>query len=313
MASWTDRVPGWLRKALRPAYPFYRAAQLWTDANGMSMSASTSFYGILSLAPLLILLVGVLGWWMDRSVLEQELVAQISTIVGQRGGALISQALDSARKPAEGVVASVVGFAVLLSGATGVFGELQAGFQRIWVNGSETPPKQNWWHGASIRLRGVAYVLAFGFLLLVSLVISTALNLLTGWAGSGLAFEQLVRVLSELAAFLVCAALFFSLMRMSSGPKPHWRGLAFGAAVGATLFTAGRQVLAAYLSSAGVVSAYGAAGSVVVLLMWIFFSSAILLYSAGCAKAVEELRREHNAPLQAPGKGRRPRSGLQVR
>ncbi len=145
----------------------------------------------------------------------------------------------------------------------------------------------------SLRLRGVGYVLAFGFLLLVSLLISTFLNIASGWAGRWFAVAQAVRVLSELLAFGICAALFYGFMRLSTGPKPRSRSLWFGAFVGATLFTAGRQVLAAYLSSAAVVSAYGAAGSLVVLLMWIYFSAAVLLFGAGCAKAVEEERVRH--------------------
>ena len=291
----------------RPAAPFVRAAQLWTEANGGRMSAAMSFYGILSLAPLLLLLVAVLGWWIDRQLLEKGLTSQIGTIVGEQGSALIQHALASAKEPRQGLIASVIGFAVLVSGATGVFSELQAAFERIWVSGSGTVAQQKWWYSASLRLRGVGYVLAFGFLLLVSLAISTLLNLASGWAGSQLALEQAVRVLSEVIAFGICAALFFGLMRMSAGPKPRSRSLAFGAVVGATLFTAGRQLLAVYLSSAAVVSAYGAAGSLVVLLMWIYFSSAVLLFGAGCAKAVDEARlvqqeRLKQHPGVAPGR-----------
>jgi membrane protein len=317
MASLVDHVPEWLRRALRPARPFWRAAVLWNGANGTRMSAAISYYGVLSLAPLLILLVGLLGWWVDREVLTSGLVSQVSVIVGERGATLIAQALASAKAPGEGIAASLVGFVVLLMGATGVFGELQAAFERMWTGEDKPADPPNWWrHAASLRLRGIGYVLAFGFLLLVSLVISTFLNLAAGWAGSRLALEHMVRILSEVAAFAVCAALFFGLMRMSSGRKPRWRSLAFGAVIGATLFTGGRQLLALYLSSAAVVSAYGAAGSLIVLLMWIFFSSAILLYAAGCAKAVEEIRVEHEkARAGASGRTRhhrrRMRHGLQ--
>ena len=288
--TWAEHLPDGLRKALRPAAPFVRAAQLWSDAHGGRMSAAMSFYGILSLAPLLLLLVAILGWWLDRQLLEKGLITQIGTIVGEQGSALIQHALASAKEPAEGLLASALGFLVLLSGATGVFSELQDAFERIWAVGSQTPARQNWWHGATLRLRGIGYILAFGFLLLVSLAISTLLNLASGWAGSRFALEQAVRVLSEVAAFAICAALFFGLMRMSKGRKPGSRSLVFGAVVGAILFTGGRQLLALYLSSAAVVSAYGAAGSLVVLLMWIYFSSAVLLFGAGCAKAVEEQR-----------------------
>ncbi|HSV46933.1 MAG TPA: YihY/virulence factor BrkB family protein [Ramlibacter sp.] len=305
MSSWTDRLPRWLANAARPAQPLLRAVRLWNDADGMRMSAAMSFYGILSLAPLLILMVAVLGWWMDREALEQGLIAQVATIVGEQGGALIKQALASAKEPADGIVASVIGFLVLIFGATGVFGELQEAFERLWVHGSDTPARQNWWHSASLRLRGIAYVLAFGFLLLVSLAFSTLLNIFSGWAGTWFAFEPILRVLNEVVAFVICAALFVALMRMSTGPKPRLRDLALGGFVGAILFTIGRQLLSIYLSTAAVISAYGAAGSLIVLLMWIYFSSAVLLFGASCAKAVAEARKARAAGETQAGSSER--------
>jgi membrane protein len=296
MPTWTDRLPRWLVNAARPAMPLYRAVQLWSDADGMRMSAAMSFYGIVSLAPLLVLLVALLGWWVDREALELGLIAQIGTIVGEQGSAVVREALASAKKPSEGIAASLIGFLVLLFGATGVFGELQEAFERVWVHGSDTKARQKWWYTASLRLRGVAYVLAFGFLLLISLAISTLLNLFTGWAGTGFAFEAVLRIVNEVAAFAICAALFVALMRMSAGPKPPLRYLVLGGFVGAILFTIGRQLLTLYLSTAAVVSAYGAAGSLMVLLMWIYFSSAVLLFAAGCAKAVDDERRKRDAP-----------------
>jgi len=302
MAAWTDRIPAWLCRAVKPAAPIYRAAQLWSNAGGLQMSAAMSFYGILSLAPLLILVVALLGWWMDRDVLERGLISQIGAIVGEQGGAIIKQALASAKEPAEGILATVVGFLVLLFGATGVFGELQEAFERLWAHGGDTPPKQKWWHTASLRLRGIGYVLAFGFMLLVSLLISTLLTLFSGWLGETFALETMLRVINEAAAFVICAALFVALMRISSGPKPQMRYLVVGAVIGASLFTLGRQLLAAYLSTAAVVSAYGAAGSLIVLLMWIYFSSAVLLFAAGCARSVQEehARRDPARAAQEP-------------
>jgi membrane protein len=290
MPSLGRRAGHWLRRVTEPTRPLVRAARLWSDADGERMSAAMSFYGVLSLAPLLLLLVGVLAWWVDRAMLENGLAGEMATVVGPQGRSLIEHALASAKHPGQGLFASAAGLIVLLFGATGVFGELQAAFQRVWASGGATPSPQPWWHGSSLRLRGVGYVLAFGFLLLVSLVISTLLNLASTWAGARFALAQGVRVLSELLAFMICAALFFGLMRMTGGAKPRTSSLALGALVGATLFTAGRQVLALYLSSAAVVSAYGAAGSLVVLLVWIYFSSAVLLFGAATAKAVEEQR-----------------------
>lgn len=294
-AKTVDRVVRASNDTTKPWHPFVRAVELWTDAEGARMAAAMSFYGILSLAPLLILIVALLGWWIDRATLEQGLVAQIGTVVGQDGAAVLRDALSSAQEPTQGVVASVLGFGILLFGATGVFGELQAAMERLWWHGRGKPSARKWWYGASLRLRGVAYILAFGFLLLVSLTISTLLNLFAGWADNLLALEQALMLLNEVLAYAICAGLFVGLMRLSAGPKPPLRDLVFGACVGATLFTVGRHLLAAYLSSAAVVSAYGAAGSLVVLLMWVFFASAILLFSAGCARALEESRRDAHA------------------
>jgi membrane protein len=286
----------------RPFQPLVRAANLWSGAGGMRMAAAMSFYGVLSLAPLLLVMVAMLGWWMDRQMLQQTLVDQVGGLVGAQGAAVVQQALSSARAPAEGLLATVIGFGVLVFGATGVFGELQESFARVWSDGGP-PPKPSWWHSASLRLRGVAYILVFGFLLLVSLVVSAVLSVASGWAGDYVALEALLRVFNELASFGLCAGLFVALMRLSGGRKPGTRFLVLGGLVGAILFTVGRQLLTFYLSTAAVVSAYGAAGSLVVLLMWIYFSGAVLLFSASCAKAAEEARAEHAAPRTAARPG----------
>ena len=277
--------------------PFWRATTLWLEADGLRMSAAMSFYGMLSLAPLLLLLVGVMGWWMDRSYLESNLIAHVQAVMGQQVADVVRQAMASAQAPAEGRLASVVGFVVLVSGATGVFVELQSALAQLW-RGDEPPPQRAaWWRMASLRLRGLGYVLALGFLLLVSLALSTLIHLLAGWAGQHLAaghlpvlapLAPLLQLVNEAIAFGLAVALFVGLMRIGVGPKPSLRYLVMGAVVGATLFTVGKQLLAWYLSTAAVVSAYGAAGSLVVLLMWIYFSSAILLFSASCAQALED-------------------------
>ena len=265
--------------------PLWRAVLRWLDADGLRMSAAMSFYGILSLAPLLVLLVAVMGWWLDRNYIETSLVEQIRGVIGAQGAEVVKQALTSAQKPSEGITASLLAFGLLLSGATGVFVELQDAFERLWRQGSGELAQQKWWHSATLRLRGIAYILALGFLLLVSLVISTFFNLLSGWAGNYLPLEKVAWVINEVVSFAFCVALFLALMKMSKGPKPGLRYLVMGSAAGAILFQAGKYLMAIYLSTAAVVSAYGAAGSLVVILMWIYFSSAVLLLSASVARA----------------------------
>lgn len=288
--------------------PLWRAVQQWIDADGLRMSAAMSFYGILSLAPLLVLLVAVLGWWLDRSYIQSSLVDQIRNVVGAQGAQVVQQALSSAQEPSQGVLASLVAFGLLLSGATGVFAELQNAFERLWREGSGQAPQQKWWYSASLRLRGLAYILAFGFLLLVSLAVSTALSLFSGWAGSYLPLERVAQVINELVSFGFNVTLFVALMRISAGPKPSLRYLVMGSAVGAVLFALGKHLMALYLSTAAVVSAYGAAGSLVVILMWIYFTSGVLLLSASVARAWSDEHaaasglRASNAALMAASK-----------
>ena len=274
-----------LRLVRRIYFPLWRAVQQWLDADGLRMSAAMSFYGILSLAPLLVLMVAVLGWWLDRAYIETSLVNQISSVIGAQGAEVVKQAIASAQAPSEGITASLIAFVLLLTGATGVFAELQDAFERLWREGSGLAPAQKWWYSATLRLRGIAYILAFGFLLLVSLVVSTALGLVSTWAGSYLPIEKIAFGINELISFVFCVVLFVALMRMSAGPKPPLRYLVMGASAGAFLFAVGKHLMALYLSTAAVVSAYGAAGSLVVILMWIYFSSAVLLLSASMARA----------------------------
>ena len=284
---------------LRALQPFARAFRLWSDAGGLNLSAAMSFYGILSLAPLLLAVVGILGGLLDREVLERGLVTQIGAIVGPQGASLIEAALSSTRESGGGLFASIAGFVVLFFGATGVFGELQEAFARLWTPAGVTRTKPAWWHAAALRLRGVGYVLVFGFLLLVSLVVTTLLSLFSGWVGESVPIEALLRLANELAGLAVATALFFGLMRLSSGARPGRRHLLVGAFTGAVLFTLGRQLLALYLAKAAVVSAYGAAGSLMVVLMWMYFSSAVLLLGASLARALQE-RDQESARRWAP-------------
>ena len=113
---------GPLQRFFRPVYrPIWRAVTQWIDADGLRMSAAMSFYGILSLAPLLVLLVAVLGWWLDRTYIETSLISQIRSVVGEQGAQVVKQAITSAQEPSEGIFASLFAFGLLLSGATGVF------------------------------------------------------------------------------------------------------------------------------------------------------------------------------------------------
>ena len=284
-------------QALRP---LHRAFQLWSDADGLRMAAAMSFYGILSLAPLLVLLVAMLGWWLDAEVLARTISEQIDSLAGAQAAELVRATLASAQAPVQGVLASLLAFGFLLMGATGVFAELQSAFERLWTQGTEHAPADHWWRSATLRLRGVAYVLAFGFLMLVSLAISVALGWLEGWARTRGGALWLLQGLNFVVLLLITSALFVGMMRMSAGPQPRLRHLLVGALVGALAFALGRYGLTQYLKTAAVVSAYGAAGSMVVLLMWLYFASAVLLFAAAVARVQAEAQGEYRRSAQPP-------------
>ena len=294
MPSATSSSPTLLDRVqplLRPVQPLIDAVKLWLEADGLRMSAAMTFYGLLSLSPLVLLIVGLLGWWVDREVVESNLLAQVEDVMGERGASVVQGALASAQAPAEGTVASIVAFVLLLSGATGVFVELQNSLDKLWSIGSEAPPEPQkaWWKLATLRLRGLAYVLVVGFLLLLTMLLSTAIRMFTQLASSVLHMEPpgiVVSLINESVSFVVITVLFVGLMRIGTGTKPTLRYLIAGAAVSALLFILSKQALAWYLSTAAVVSAYGAAGSLVVVLMWIYVTSAILLLGASVAKAL---------------------------
>ena len=277
------------KKRIQPAID---AVQLWLSAEGLRMSAAMTFYGLLSLSPLVLLIVGLLGWWMDRSVVESTLLAQVQEVMGARGASVVEGALASAQEPSQGLLASIVAFVLLLSGATGVFAELQNALNKLWQMGREAPAEAQkaWWKLATLRMRGLLYVLVIGFLMLVTMVLSTAIKIFTQLAGSWLHMDppsELIGIINNAVSFAVMTTLFVGLMRLGTGIKPRLRYLVYGALVSSVLFTLSKQALAWYLSTAAVVSAYGAAGSLVVVLIWIYVASAIFLLGASFAKALD--------------------------
>lgn len=305
---------GWqhkLQRLTQTLRPLIDSVQLWLQADGLRMSAAMSFYGMLSLAPLLLAVVGLLGWWMDRSYVESTLVSQIQNVVGERAAQVIKGALASAQSANQGSIASILGLVMMLSGATGVFVELQASLEKLWSIGeaSRTQDNKPWWSMAISRLWGLSYVVGLGFLLLVSMVLSTAIQMITKWANDELQLVPLgpvMGLINESLSFGIAVLLFWGLMRMGTGIKPPTRYLLLGSLMGAALFTISKQALAWYLSTAAVVSAYGAAGSLVVVLMWFYVTSAILLFSAATAKACSKASVKIQLPFVPGRRSRKP-------
>ncbi|MDO4706120.1 MAG: YihY/virulence factor BrkB family protein [Comamonadaceae bacterium] len=265
-----------------------RGLNLWLEIDGMRQSAAVAFYAMLSLAPLLVLVVAGLGWWLDRSVVEETLLQQIRDVTGEKAAAVVQHALQSATAPEQGAIATVIAFGVLMSAATGVFVALQDALADIWGVKHSAHKRAPMWQLLVLRLRGMGYVLALGGALMLSLVVSAVLRVLTRMLDDVIANPWFWGTFNEVVGLLFVTLLFVGMMRISDGRKPSLRYLVWGSLIGAVLFTLGKHAMTLYLSEAAVVSAYGAAGSLVALLMWLYFSSAILLLAASLAKAMSQ-------------------------
>ena len=257
-----------------------RAVQNWWKDNCLRLAASLAYYTALSLAPLLLLLVGVVGLVLDRRQVATQLATQLEGLMGQAGRELVTSILTTT-SPQGSLLATVIGLGTLFIGATAVFGELQATMNLIWE--VQPAPTSGVWAGIWAWLRerifSLAIVFALAFLLLVSLVISAAL------AGAAALFqgpEQAVlsHVLEIAVSLLVLTFVFALLYKYVPDAEIGWRDVWLGGLITAVLFTLGKTAIGFYLGQASVGSAYGAAGSMVVLLVWVYYSALIMFFGA---------------------------------
>jgi membrane protein len=257
-----------------------RAVQNWWKDNCLRLAASLAYYTALSLAPLILLIVGVVGLVLDRQQVATQLATQLEGLMGQAGRELVTSILTTT-SPQGSLLATVVGLVTLFIGATAVFGELQATLNLIWE--VQPAPTSGVWAGIWAWLRerifSLAIVFALAFLLLVSLVISAAL------ASAAALFhgqEQalLSRVLEIAVSLLVLTFVFALLYKYVPDAEIGWRDVWLGGLITAVLFTLGKTAIGIYLGRASVGSAYGAAGSMVVLLVWVYYSALIMFFGA---------------------------------
>ena len=257
-----------------------RAVQNWWKDNCLRLAASLAYYTALSLAPLLLLIVGVVGLVLDRQQVATQLATQLEGLMGQAGRELVTSILTTT-SPQGSLLATVIGLVTLFIGATAVFGELQATMNLIWE--VQPAPTGGVWAGIWAWLRSrvfsLAIVFALAFLLLVSLVISAAL------AGAAALFqgpEQAVlsHVLEIAVSLLVLTFVFALLYKYVPDAEIGWRDVWLGGLITAVLFTLGKTAIGFYLGQASVGSAYGAAGSMVVLLVWVYYSALIMFFGA---------------------------------
>lgn len=252
--------------------------QRWNEHNATRLAASLAYYTIFSLAPLLVISIALLGLVVDQNNAQTQVVHQIEGLVGKEGGELASAMIQSAGSPQAGLVATIVGVVTLLIGATGVFGELQNSLNLIWDVKSHV---QGWRGQIFTRFLSFAMILVIGFLLLVSLVASAVVSAFSQWlevAAPGIGI--LSQVLNFAIAFVTTTLLFACIFKILPDTKIAWRDVGVGAVVTALLFSIGRLLIGLYLGHSSVSSVYGAAGSLAVLLLWVYYSAQILFLGA---------------------------------
>jgi membrane protein len=255
----------------------------WFEHRGGSMGAALAFYTLFSLAPILVLVLAIAGWFYGPQAAQGELFAQLRGLVGAQGAEAIQLVLAGAKNREEGRLATLVAGGLLLFGATTVFAELKASLDAIW----QVPPLTHGtvWDVVRTRLLSFGMVLVLAFLLMVSLVVSAALALLekywdSVWRDAGV----VLTVLNALIGFAVIAALFAVIFKMLPRVRLSWHDVSIGACGTAALFTLGKYAIGAYIGNSGVTSSYGAAGSLIALLLWVYYSAQIFFLGAEFAR-----------------------------
>ena len=281
----------------------------------MELAAALSYYTLLSLAPLVLMVVGLAGFIVERATVERKLVAEMRDLIGTAGAEVTQAVLRNAQESDQEVWSLAIGLVLLLVGATTVFAQLQGTLNRIWrVDGSAGTGASAIWGFLKERLLSIAMVLAIGFLLLVSLVVSAALSAVTDSA-RGIIGEGYATVIGAnwLGSLLVTTLLFALIFKVLPDTDVAWDDVWFGAITTAVLFTLGKQIIGLYLGRAGVGSAYGAAGSLVVMTVWVFYASLILFFGAELTYVRSRRQRGSSTVSGDQGPERRPTKDAVVR
>jgi membrane protein len=240
--------------------------------------ASLSYYTLFALAPMLIIAIAVAGAVFGEEAVRGQIVGQIDQLLGTEGARAVQSLLAGARHARSGVLATVIGGLTLLLSATGAFLELQTALNAIWR--VQLKPGRRIKTYLKNRARSFALVLGIGFLLLVSLVVSAALAALGKWLSASSATPLLWSAVNLAVSLAVITTLFMLLYRFLPDVKLRWRDVSIGAFVTAVLFTIGKELIGLYIGHSTTASSYGAAGSILVLLLWVYYSSQIVLFGA---------------------------------
>lgn len=256
-----------------------RAASAWLDDGATSMGAALAFYTVLSMAPVLLIVISVAGLFFGEDAARGALMGQIAGLVGRDGANAIQSVLASAARAGSGVLSMLIGFVTVFIGATTVFAELQYDLDRIWK--SPRPARSGVLDFARARLLSFGVILGVGFLLAVSLVLSAAISALGEfWRGRLGDAAIVLQTLNTVAGFVVTAALFALIYKVLPRAQLRWRDVITGAAITAALFAVGKLLIGLYIGHAAFMSSFGAAGTLIAVIVWVYYSAQIFLLGA---------------------------------
>ncbi len=280
----------------------------WISDRAQRTGAALAFYTLFSMAPILIISIAIAGAVFGEAAARGEIVEQVRGLIGKEGAQAVQSMIEDARRPGSGLIAAVVGVAALLIGATTFFVELKDGLDQIW----QVPPEQTsgFWYFLRTRLLSFGLILAIGFLLVVSLVISATVSVVGEYWGYT-ATGALLQALNFVLSFVLITALFASTYKVLPGVRIAWKDVSVGAAITALLFTIGKTLIGLYLGNSAIASSYGAAGSLILVLVWVYYSAQVFLLGAEFTKfyAYRYGSRRHKAEtrqiLEAAGRSPR--------
>jgi membrane protein len=275
----------------------------WIEDKVSTMAAALSYYALFSLAPLLLIVVAVAGFVFGAKAAEGELYDQISGLIGGDGAAAVQSLMVSMHKQTSGgIVATLFGLLTLVFGATGVFAQLQESLNTIWK--AKSPTTNDLLDYLRVRFLSFSMVLGIGFLLLVSLIFSAALSTLGAYLGGFFPGWVVLGHLIDNATSVVGITLLFAMIfKVLPDTDVAWRDVWLGALVTSFLFTVGKFAIGFYLGRASVASSYGAAGSVVIVLVWVYYSALIMYFGAEFTHVYCLRRGSRSGPTQAPVSG----------
>jgi membrane protein len=263
---------------------FWEAVQGWSRDNVPRLGASLAYYSLFSIAPVLVIVIAIVGSIFGPEAVRGEIAAQVDDLVGTQGGKALQALIEAASRERGGLVATLVGTGTFLIAASGAFLELQHALNTIFR--VKQAPGSKIKEYILDRIRSFGLVLSIGFLLLVSLVVSAALSAFSGWMSRGLVIDHLSyiwrawKLVDVVISLGVITVLFALIYRYLPDARLEWRDVWFGAFVTALLFSLGKMLIGLYLGRSTVASSYGAAGSVMILLLWVYYAAQIILLGA---------------------------------